>query len=118
MMTILLFFLPLLGGIVLVDYKAKRSTRWLRRIGLYLVSLAILALFGWEESTIMTLTIVGGIVLIGWWIAGLGWVAVTDIRELEKIAPEIGSNSGSADSIYYDPAYSSLSCNVWHHNDD
>ena len=98
--------------------KTTSSSTWPRRIGFYLLSLVTLALFGWDDGAIWLIGIVGGIVLLGWWIAGLGWVVVKDEKELARVSPDLEAKPNPTDSIYYDPAYSSLSCNVWHRSDN
>lgn len=61
-----------------VGQPAPRGTTALQKTGFYLLSLAVLALFGWDAGAISLAAIFGGIALVAWCIAGLGGVAVTD----------------------------------------
>lgn len=53
-----------------------RNTTWLNRIGFYLLSLVVLAIAGWSAGAVTAAALVGGLALVVWWIAGLGWVPV------------------------------------------
>lgn len=88
----------------------QTKTTWSRRIGFYLLSLAVLALFGWSEGAIMLAALAGGIALLIWWIAGLGWVAVTNTEELNGMFPDTDTLA--------DPTNSFSICNAYHHDDD
>lgn len=88
------------------------KTTWSRRIGFYLLSLAVLALFGWSEGAIWLAAFAGGIALLIWWVAGLGWVAVTDAKELGRI------NEDLSDELLLNPSNSFLLGNAYHHDDD
>lgn len=51
--------------------KTTKATTWTRRIAFYLLSLAVLAMFGWSEGAIWLVAFFGGIALAAWGLAGL-----------------------------------------------
>lgn len=109
MMTLIIALgLPILAlTFVEVRNALSRKTNpyvWPRRVGFYLLSLVVAALFGWDEGAIGLAGLAGGIALIGWWIAGLGWVAIP----ADKLDGEFPENED------LNPAYSISLSNAFH----